>query len=682
MPRRRKPSGPNNTTDRIDVTFGMFDLSEHFRIPYMTSVLRFQQVAEYLDLVTDDPKYATQDWHVEELFQREVNKLRVINLVEHYLKSPSRPQFFNSLTIVLKPRDLPPSTAYCAPQQDADYPNNLPIGPIMVSYDDQDPIDSIPHSLTHGQLSWNRDQVYAVAIDGQHRLAAIKDLSSDFRRNSSLSVIFIVLASELGFRVQTGWDAIRSMRSVFVDLNKRAEPVSRARNLLLDDIDPRAHFVRRLFGPSLDYQPDVSSGPLGFPIGKNQEFDSRIPLVLVDWHGETRSKIEQGPYLSSVLALDWVVDKTLRARHPKRPAIPDLLLLSIDDDNYFSKIKGSLRHWTTSWSSAGIEEHWHRCNTTETPFFLDIHEIRSLADEYQETWGRPITRLLTTIGPYPELVKLRFDADTLNPQFSQWYQAYSDREAYSKTSAKIRTYYESRLDSVEAELKTTVSLPKYRDTLRAIDALKKETVFFYLVGQRALVFALKSLVESKEAVYFADTCGFSIDDYSDNLQDLYATYLADAVNGLWRRHPEFFCKGHRVDRDPSGCTDDLSDAFWAGSLVKRDQSDQIDFSDAAAIRGSAWFVLIVHLYWFIRVNDLATVDEAEVVLAAVYDESALDGMSLGSQLMLAIGSLIAEGRNDAPMDFLLRMLEDADPDIRLVSAGERIRALLEALLDD
>ena len=431
----------------------------------------------------------------------------------------------------------------------------------MVSYDSKNAEDEFPQPLTHGQLSWNRDEVYAVAIDGQHRLAAIKDLGAALRRDSSLSVIFIVLADELGFRVPEGWNPIRTMRSVFIDLNKRAEPVSRARNLLLDDIDPRAQFVRRLFGPSLQFKVDNRDGPLGHPRGHNREFDTRIPLVLVDWHGETRSKIEQGPYLSSILALDWIVDKTLKARHPRLKAIPDLLSLSIDDDGYFRKIRNDLRHWDASWKSAGIEEHWERCRESEMPFFLESQEIRSLADEYEGIWGRPITRILTTIGPYPELLAIRQKADTLNPQFSQWYQAYSDRETYSKASVKVRTHYNDRLESVEAELKTTVSLQTYRNTVEEIDGLKRESVFFYLVGQRALVFSLISLVESKAAVMLADACGLEIDDYSDNLQDFYAVYLADAVNALWRQQPGIFAKRFCVQRDgPAPLSRTVS--FW------------------------------------------------------------------------------------------------------------------------
>lgn len=682
MTKRRTPPGPHNVTEPLDVTFGAFCLSDRFRVPYMTSLLRFQQVAEYLDLVTDDPKYAKQDWTIEELFQREVSQRRVIDLVDHYLKTESRPQFFNSLTVVLKAHDLLP-TDFQPPTPNAEYPKSIRIGPITISYDDIDPVFHCPQPLTYGQLAWNRDQVYAVAIDGQHRLAAIKELSREFTRRSSVSVLFLVLAPELGFQAPEGWPETRAMRSVFVDLNKRAERVSRARNLLLDDIDPQAQFVRRLFGPSLSFTPTDEPSPLGFPAGTMGEFDTKIPLVLVDWHGETKSKIEQGPYLSSILAMDWIVTKTLRARHPKRPAIPDLLSMSIDDDGYYKSIERSLKRWTASWEVGGIAEHWQECKEKELPFFLERRELTALADEYESIWGRPITRLLTTVGPYARLVQQRTTANTLTPQFSQWYQARADYESHVNASPKVRKFYEDRLSGVEAELKSDVNIPDYKKLITEIDATKKDSLFFYLVGQRALVLSLISLVESKAAVTLAQQCGIDIQDYATNLQDFYAVYLANAVNAIWDAEPDIFDKGYRIQRDENGFTENLPDAFWAATLVRREQVDSIDFSAKAAMRGSAWFVLMAHLYWFLRVNHIQTRDDASIVLeAALGDDTALDGLALGPQLLESIGRLVSDDYYDAPMTFLAGMIEEPDFLVPYTAAKERVGALVYSLVQE
>ena len=681
----KKPPSPvalHNSTEQIDVRFGTFDLADGFRVPYMASVLRFQQAAEYLDLVTADPKYVKQDWQVEELFQREVSHTRVIELVEHYLKARSRPQFFNSITIVLRPRE-PGSTGYQPPQQAAEYERALPIGPIMVSFDESDPHGDYPLPLSHGRIAWNRQQVYAVAIDGQHRLAAIKALGRDSLHTSSLSVLFIVLDSKLGFSAQPDWTPMTAMRSIFIDLNKRAQPVSRARNLLLDDLDPGAQFVRRLFGPALKVDFVTNDGPCGFPVGVNGEFDTRIPLVLVDWHGETRSKIEQGPYLSSVLALDWIVKRTLKTRHPKRPSIPNLLEMSVDEDNYHDQIRASLQHWESSWKAGGIEQHWMECKENEQPFFLNSEEIRCLADEYENTWGRPIARLLTTVGPYARLVRIRLETDTLTPQFSQWYQARSDRDAHVKSKVKIRTHYQNRLERIEDALRADISLSLYRATLDDIETLKRESVFFFLVGQRALVLALRALVASRDGPDLAKSCGLSIDEYP-NIQDFCADYLGQAVDSLWKIAPQIFGKGFRVPRDVSGDTDELPDSFWAGTLVKRDRTEEIDFSEKAAQRGRRWFSLMAHLYWFVETNNLEDPDDVEMIVSAVDDGSVLDEYELGTAVVEAIGAVIGlrspPSYYVSPMWFLVGMLEDPLEEIVRAATRERIRAIARALI--
>ena len=683
------PSGLYSATEPIDVRFGAFDLSHNFRVPYMTSVLRFQQVAEYLDLVTADPKYVNQDWKVEELFQREVSQKRVIDLVDNYLTATSRPQFFNSLTIVLRRRELT-SGSYRPPPKDREYECGLAVGPIMVSYDPTDsPSNEYPIPLTHGRLAWNRDQVYAVAIDGQHRLAAIKELRPDARYTSSVSVLFIIPDPVIGFSAPTDWTELTAMRSIFVDLNKRAMPVSRARNLLLDDIDPSAQFVRRLFGPALNVDFDPDDGPLGLPMGANGEFDTRIPLVLVDWHGETRSKVEQGPYLSSVLALDWTVTKTLGASYPKRPPIPDFSRMSVDEENYHDRIRNNLKHWENSWTHARIEEQWEECKETDQPFSLDTKQISALADEFENTWGRPVTRILTTVGPYAKLVALRRQGDTLTPQFSQWYQARSDREIHARSTPRIRRHYQDRFDSIENVLRPTGTLGQYRRTLDDIERLKQESVFFYLVGQRALLLSLIELVASRDAPELAVKCGISLNDFQQNMQDFYAVYLATAISEIWNRNSTLFQKGCRVRRDSSGITSDLASELWAGTLVRREQPDQVDFSENAARRGSRWFTLMAHLYWFVQINDLVQ-DDVETIVSAVDDDSKLDDYLLGTKVIETIGVVVGvsskPGYYMSPMCFLVGDQEEQEgrPHAEMARAAtkERIRAVAMALVGE
>ncbi|NDB68928.1 MAG: hypothetical protein EB015_13155, partial [Methylocystaceae bacterium] len=78
------------------------------------------------------------------------------------------------------------------------------------------------------------------------------------------------------------------MRKLFIDLNKHAQKVSRARQLLLDDREPLALAIRKTIGADLNLKP-TGATEHGLPIGADGEFQTRLPLELVDWHGEQRA---------------------------------------------------------------------------------------------------------------------------------------------------------------------------------------------------------------------------------------------------------------------------------------------------------------------------------------------------------------------------------------------------------
>jgi DGQHR domain-containing protein len=672
-------------TDPIDVTFGAFQIGP-YRVPYAASVLRFQQVAEYLNLVTDDPKYAKQDWSIGELYQREVDQARVLDIADNYLdpERASRPPFFNSLTVVLNPVDGP-GGAYSAPPPDPDYLEQVTVGPIQVSFAVQDDGGGYPKNGTFGRLRWNRDQVYAVAIDGQHRLAALKHLWQNDRRsvtNSDISVIFIVIGEELGFSTPGPLDSVRLMRSIFVDLNKLAVSVSRARTLLLDDYDPTARCVRELFGPSLAYTPTETMTRTGFRRGTNGEFDDCLPLELVDWHGESKSKVESGPYVTSVLALEWTVGRVLKANYPShRDLRPSEW--SPDDDDYYGDLRRKLSTWSRSWEQ-GLEEAVKECEDTERPFILTHDHLDWLGAEFRATWGQALTRLLTTAGPYHDLARYRVETDTLTPQFGQWFQAVAASQARQNQGKGIREYYEARKSEIEEELRVSGLLVKqFRDIVESIETnLKKDSVFFYLVGQRALTIALIDLVGSRRGDSWAALAGLDLDSYAACFQDLYADYLVQGVNAVYRQgasEKDVFAKGCRVQREPNRLTEGLSSAFWAASLVKRDDPDQIDFSDSAAVRGSKWFALIAHLHWFLKVNREEVT--REVVLESVESPRAIDGLPFAQELTECIGRIIGDESPpnryfQSPMAFL-QGNEDWQLEVSQTATRERVSHLLD-----
>ena len=482
MSRTRSTSQSQDFTNDIDVTFGVFDLSP-YRVPYLSAVLRFSQAAEWLSLVTDDPKYATHDWSLTELFQRDIDQSRVIDIARNYLdpKKSHRPPFFNSLTVIIRAND-PQSSGFAVPPKDSRFSCTATSGPIRVSFQEQDP-DGFAVGGSFGSLAWNRGQAHAVAIDGQHRLAAIKSFynsNKDAARKCYVSVIFLILDEAIGFVGNAG-TSLEHMRSLFIDLNQKAVKVSRARNLILDDFSLLAACVRSLCGPTLKYSPGKKIAVCGLPRGLEDEFVKCLPLELVDWHGESRTKIDKGPYLTSILGLEWMIQTVLKAGYPKLKNI-DLDAYSPDDPDYYANVKRDFLRWPVSWGQR-LKTKFEEAEEASLPVALDRADVALLRDEFCGHWTAPLVHLLTRLTPYQELCVIRFDGNSLTPQFGQWRQAFDLREANRNAPETLTKHYESRLREISDALKDEGIYTKAFETLTTkIEVeVKKDSLYLYIV---------------------------------------------------------------------------------------------------------------------------------------------------------------------------------------------------------
>ena len=671
-------------TDFIPVTFGAFQVGAH-RVPYMSSVLRFVEVKEWLDLVEDDPKYASQDWSVQELFQRGVNQSRVVEISKKYLNpdlSPG-PKFFNALTVVLYPDDRH-SPHYVAPDKDADFSEAVSdLGPITVCYERKALGKDYPGSGSFGSLSWNREQVFAVAIDGQHRLAAIKALPLATAAESDISVLFLVIDKQLGFEAPEGIDRIRLMRSIFIDLNKHAVPVSKARNLLLDDFDPIACFVRSFIGPSLRYTPTETDSLIGFKVGQNGEFRDKLPLELVDWHGETKSKVDQGPYITSVLALNWIVQIVLKATKSRIGRLDELD--SDAGEEYYEDLTKEFESWPYAWDAV-LSDRLNECKEDDIPFAFKEDDLVALTNDFRDRWARPIALLLASVGPYEALVKRRLEKNTISPDFGQWYQAKAALDNLGRSHADVRKHHEDSLNEIETHLKETQPgrVKVFKATIDDINEKKKHSVFFLLVGQRALVLSLIDMILSNKGSNWAEWANIDIEKL-EKPNDFYAQIAGEAINACYSNEPTLFSKNFKVNRKFSELTGDYANHFWAGSLLNRDDPDQVDFSEAAARRGIHWFSLIVMFYWFVKSNP-DEIKSAKRLYNIVDDPDTLDtelpfGHDLRNAIIDAVGHA---GDSDPycrahPMRHLVGPLDGWDRGTALALGKERIGVIGKAL---
>ncbi len=673
-----------HVTDPINVTFGAFHIGD-YRVPYFTSVMRAKQADEYLNLVTDDPKYARQDWKIEELFQREISYPRILDIADNYLNpdKANRSPFFNSLTIVLVPNGVSGGGNYHPPAKHENYDLYIDVGPIGITYYQNDVDTQYPAPSTFGVLQWNRDEVYGVAIDGQHRLAALKHLckhNSHAAKNIFISVIFLIIDPKIGFLIPPTecFDATSYMMSIFIDLNKHSVPVSRARNILLDDLDPMALFVKSLLSPSLAYQKTDQKNEAGFPIGTNGEFATCLPLDIVDWHSEAKSKVDDGPYLSSILGVDWIVNTVLKKCHLLSPL--DITRLGPDQDNYYGKLKKLFWKWTKSWDST-IKDHLAKCEEQKKPFYLTNQELDELIEEFVAKWSRPITRLLTTTACYSELCRFRIEKKTISPQFGQWFQMEAALKGANR--GKESDYYKQKLDIIVETLKDEgVSVGDFEDAVMSIENnIKGNKILFYLVGQRALIYSLIELLNAKKITQWEEMIDVDYNKFKDCQEDFCSYYLVTAINELfsiYSLHSDgFFEKSCKVtEKNYVEEAGSLGKQFWAGSLTKRDNPKEMDFSEAAAQRGAKWFTFLAHLYWFFKTNEEDPRITKTWLLNSFEDPGSLVELPFGSEIASSFGKLTShQTQNDAPMEFLAQgYVEGVEENPEAVLTGAKAAA--------
>jgi len=236
---------------------------------------------DMISLIGDIP--GSRKWSVRDLFQRDVDVKRVEDGLIPYFKDESKVKFFNPITLTMLMmdgneiiRDLPPMTI--RPNvQDGNSDRRYDIVEAKDFFRFKIPLNrsGVP-SYYQSSLEWNSRNVKIVAIDGQHRLTALKlyredNPRQDFRKWSIPAVLFSVKQG-----ATTNTSLLDIIRSIFVYINTEAKTPSRARQILLSDESINCICTQEILEYS--HQNDVSD-----------EIDNqKMPLLFYDWRGEQK----------------------------------------------------------------------------------------------------------------------------------------------------------------------------------------------------------------------------------------------------------------------------------------------------------------------------------------------------------------------------------------------------------
>jgi hypothetical protein len=286
--------------EQIRGVFGTFGAGMGIRVCFLQAALEASELAK-IQLVSEIP--GSDRWPVRDLFQRDVDTQRVESSILPWLQDDTKVKFFNPLTLTLVPVDSSTNRILGEVPTLASSEISDDMGKWIVLereglYRFRYLVSDVGSHREYGLVEWNSRNVRLVAIDGQHRLSALKRYLSDqsgpgFERFMEWNIPVVVSGLDRDEPVHASiLDVVRNM---FVYINTQARTPSKSRQILLNDEDVNFVCVQEL----LQYSHENDS------IEEIEDrIQSRVPLLFYDWRGAT----ENGREIPSPASLKSVTE--------------------------------------------------------------------------------------------------------------------------------------------------------------------------------------------------------------------------------------------------------------------------------------------------------------------------------------------------------------------------------------
>jgi hypothetical protein len=402
--------------------FGTYTLTEGVVMPYLSATLDLERTIKELRTYDQIPPNLDMVWSLQELYQREIDYDRIEKeLVNGYLKDPHKIKFFNAVTIMLFPRESGgaignqfPAAITSDPKVPVDEDNGFDRN--FSKAEAQRAVFGGVQFIRYGEfgrLRWDENSVLAVAVDGQHRVCALRkwyetlnNTLTDEQKNTKIPLIFLIAHPRAGFRAGTQFNSIRQVaREIFTDLNKNAKKVDEAREIILDDKSLDALAARTLVTA------DTSRDSAGL-----------LPLSLVRWQ-DANARFDQSFFLNSLVHLHQVVQIALDLRPPKNPM----------DTDGCEKFITSLGQAVGTGSPPQVMHEgvslltYYRQNfvADEEAFRPLLHlpesYLAAAVDGFEREHKPYLLRFLVHFRPYQQLLEYAREQNLIEGFFSQWF---------------------------------------------------------------------------------------------------------------------------------------------------------------------------------------------------------------------------------------------------------------------
>ena len=511
-----------------------------------------RDLVNQIKLVEDIPEEALVDWSLEELFQRDIDQKRVqTELVNRYLNDPRKISFFNSLTIALLPKNgVIIEKCYGEPDSKptgrGEGWERIDVGNICIEH-------LIGQGI--GVIRWHKERIFPVAIDGQHRLAALRKYYEERKKylenspefETKISLILLVLDKQVGFKERSEKPIIETLREIFIDLNKNARQVPKSRRILLEDLDVQSLCVRTLLA------------------SKAKESSNALPLSMVTWR-EDEAKFDSGYSITSVLNLDYIVSYCLN--RASLEAIEEEEEEKEEEEEEKEKEKKRIQRYVDRLAAKlvlkpeveeSIKEHIQSCVSRKEPFSFEDSHLKALKEAFHQQWAPHIVRVFREFVPYKQYFSTAKEIGAIDKMLAD----------YLLLTVEKRKEFEKRKTMELVDFDTDSQL---KEPLKKLENLKTNEWAFQVVFQKALFINLLEL-ESESLSFLDDEM---------NRED-FLTWWIDQINALYKQGV------FNLDWKAGKKKADL----WLG-IANNPGSGSIQYSQASANRISSFITLCIY----------------------------------------------------------------------------------------
>jgi hypothetical protein len=300
---------------------GAFGGGMGLRVLYVQCALPVRDIGK-IKLAEELP--GSEEWPVRDLFQRDVDYDRVEKGIVPWLDDGDKVKFFAPITLALLPFDS--STT----RLEAEIPVLSPTSKggedgVSVGGMFQLSAEGLPESFSgRATLKWDDKRCHLVALDGQHRVAALRAVRERGGASSAAIadwsipavIMCVVRESKAGRTHRVSY--LDVARSVFVYINTQARTPSRARQILLNDESPAAIIAQEF----VQYSHEADIDDIG-----------HFPMSALRWRDGSEASIgEKHKLLQLAEVYDLIEDLMLGDRRGGHRAASARLLAPLDLD--------------------------------------------------------------------------------------------------------------------------------------------------------------------------------------------------------------------------------------------------------------------------------------------------------------------------------------------------------------